>query len=209
MRYFSTYKMMLVLIVTSAVWANAMTATTDEGRKVILNSDGTWKYVSQEGSSSAGTVLSKTKNATSVVKGKAGFYELWYNPDKWTLNPNSRHPVAEFQLVNSSKEGQAMVIAERISVPIETLRKIAIENGKKVSQDLEVTEEQNVVVNGQNFLKMRMLGTIQGIPFAYYGIYWTGKAGCIQLITYTAQNLLEEFQPDFDELLSGLVITRP
>jgi hypothetical protein len=200
---------MLVLLATGALWADAMTATTDEGRKVILNSDGTWRYVSDEEASSAGTELRKTKDATNVLKGKAGFYELWYNPDKWTLNPNSRHPVAEYQLVNSSKEGQAMVIAERISVPIETLKKIAIENGKKVSQDLEVTEEQNVMVNGQNFLKMRMLGTIQGIPFAYYGIYWTGKAGCIQLITYTAQNLLEEFQPDFDELLSGLVITRP
>jgi hypothetical protein len=209
MRYFSILKMMLVLLATGALWANAMTATTDEGRKVILNSDGTWKYASDKESSSAGTEWKKTKNATSVLKGKAGFYELWYNADKWTLNPDSRHPVAEYQLVNSSKEGQAMVIAERISVPIETLRKIAIENGKKVSQDLEVTEEQNVMVNGQNFLKMRMLGTIQGIPFAYYGIYWTGKAGCIQLITYTAQNLLEEFQPDFDELLSGLVITRP
>lgn len=209
MRYVPVLMMVLCLFISGALCAHALTATTDDGRKVILNSDGTWKYAPVEKPALAllGPEWTKPANATSVLKGKAGFYELWYDPNKWTVHTNPPNPVAEYYLIHSNQEGQTMVISERISAPLNALKRVAIDNAKRGAPDTQVKDEQMITVNGQRVLRMTMFGTMQGIPFAYYGLYWTGKAGALQVVTFTTQNLLAEFQPDFVELLSGLVIT--
>jgi hypothetical protein len=56
---------------------------------------------------------------------------------------------------------------------------------------------------------MQITGTAQGIPFHYYGYYYTGKLGSVQVITYTGESLFEEYKPEFDELLNGLELPRP
>jgi hypothetical protein len=53
---------------------------------------------------------------------------------------------------------------------------------------------------------MVMKGTIEGIQFVYYGYYYAGKAGTIQLLTYTSQNLFAEYKSEMTELLNGLTI---
>lgn len=211
MRYTVVVIVISGLFLFNAFCAHALTATTDDGRKVILNPDGTWKYapVEKPKSDIAGAEWTKPATATEVLKGKAGFYELWYNPNKWTVEPNSPNPVVEYYLIHSNSEGQTMVISERIPLPLETLKKAAIENAKRNAPDLRVTDEEHITVNGHRVLKMRMFGTLNSIPFAYYGLYWTGKAGALQVVSFTTQNLLQEFMPDFEALLSGLVITKP
>jgi hypothetical protein len=211
MRHIFIFITVSVLLTAQVLCVHALTATTEDGRKVILNADGTWKYapVEKQGWGGMGNEWKKPDNAKSVLKGKAGFYELWYDPAKWTLNPNPQNPVVEYGLISSSKDGQATVIAERTAMPLDTLKRAAIENAKRASSDLQVVDEQKIVVNGESVLKMKMSGTIQGIAFAYYGLYWAGNAGALQIITFTSQNLAAEFQSEFEELLSGLVITRP
>ncbi len=211
MRYFIVIMAIAGLLGFNVMSAHALTATTDDGRKVILNSDGTWKYASTEKAKTGitGPEWSKPDNATKVLKGKAGFYELWYDPNKWTLETNSPNAVVEYYLINSNNEGQAMVISERIPLALETLKKAAIENAKRNAPDLKVLDEESITVNGQRGLKMKMFGTVNGIAFAYYGFYWTGKAGALQVVTFTTQNLFAEFRPAFEELLSGVVITNP
>jgi len=102
-----------------------------------------------------------------------------------------------------------MAIIERISMPISTLKGIALENAKKVAPDAKVAFEEERVANGVKILAMHIEGTIQGISFTYYGYYWTGKAESLQVITYTGQNLFSEFESDFTKLLNGVVITKP
>jgi len=60
----------------------------------------------------------------------------------------------------------------------------------------------------RHFFQRKIEGTIQSIPFKYYGYYWSGKSGTVQFLTYTAQNLFDEALPDFSELLNGFVVTK-
>jgi hypothetical protein len=53
---------------------------------------------------------------------------------------------------------------------------------------------------------MKLEGTIEGVQFVYYSYYYAGKAGTVQLLTYTSQNLFSEFEPEMTEFLNGLVI---
>jgi hypothetical protein len=89
---------------------------------------------------------------------------------------------------------------------LENLKKLAIKNAKNAAPDLRVVKEEYRIVNGVKVLFMQMNGTIQGIQFSYYGYYYSFKGGSIQFLTYTAQNLLDEFRPSFESLLNGLVI---
>ena len=188
--------------------AATLEATTSDGRIVILNPDGTWKFKKQEVSAEGHRNLVKPAGSTKVITSKKGFCELWYNPETWTAQFGSKTDVAEFKLAHSSGDAYAMAIVERIQMPLASLRKIALDNAKASAPDAKITLEEERTVNGVKFLVLQIEGTIEGTPFKYYGYYWSGKAGTLQVITYTGQNIFDEMAKDFTTLLNGLVITK-
>jgi hypothetical protein len=88
----------------------------------------------------------------------------------------------------------------------EALKEIVIKNAQNAAPDAKVVHEDNRIVNGKKVFCMRMEGTVAGVPFIYYGYYYAGKAGIVQLITYTGQNLYPEYESEMTEFLNGLVI---
>jgi hypothetical protein len=54
---------------------------------------------------------------------------------------------------------------------------------------------------------MQLNGTTQGIKFSYYGYYYSDVNGTVQLVTYTARNLIGNLTDDAEELLNGLATT--
>ncbi|MCC7520261.1 MAG: hypothetical protein IT220_01380, partial [Flavobacteriaceae bacterium] len=98
-----------------------------------------------------------------------------------------------------------MIISEKVEIPLETLRSIAIENGKSVAPDLKIMKEEYRTVNGLKLLLLQMNGTMQGIKFSYYGYYYSNTNGTVQFITYTSQNLLNSYIPEIEKLLNGIV----
>jgi hypothetical protein len=178
-------------------------ATTANGKVVLLYSDGTWKYAPQLDSS----VVGRTRSAEATAKvdlahGKAALY---FDPNKWKVT-KSDEP-SRTTLAHTNGDGYAMILAERLQVPLDQLRQIALDNARSVAPDTKVVAEQPRRVNGIDVLSLQMTGTIQGIHFTYLGYYYTGKEGAIQILTYTAANLFEEYRADFEELLEGFVLT--
>jgi hypothetical protein len=133
-----------------------------------------------------------------ILKGKAW---LSFDPKKWK-EASSEAGRREFHHVNG--DGYALVISERIQIPTEQLRAIALANAREAAGDVTVVEEQRRRVNGADLLLLRMEGHIKGIPFTYLGYYYGGSSGTIQLITYTGQNLFDEYRQDFENFLNGL-----
>ena len=99
-----------------------------------------------------------------------------------------------------------MLIAERLSIPTETLKKIALANAKEAAPDVRVISEEKRTLNGKEILCLKMIGTMQNIPFIYYGYYYSGSEGSLQVVTYTVQNLFDEFKSDFEDFLNGTQI---
>jgi len=96
-----------------------------------------------------------------------------------------------------------MLIAEKLEIPIESLRNIALQNAKNAAPDMRIIREEYRNVNGNNVLMMQMQGTVQGIKFTYYGYYYSSANGSVQFLTYTSQNLFEGYEGDMQELLNG------
>ncbi len=206
MRYLSITFIALALYGIALTSQAATEATTTDGRTVILNDDGSWRYKSADPISDS---LSRNRPAGSyrIIKSNKGFVNVRYDPNKWVFKRLPAGSTSEFTFKHVKGDGYAIAIIERISVPIENLKRIALNNAKNAAPNARITHERMRTVNGKEILEMGIRGTIQGIPFQYVGYYWSGKSGSIQLIAYTAQNLFSEYKADFKKLLNGLMIS--
>lgn len=138
-----------------------------------------------------------------LLRGKAW---LSFDPKKWKETKSEETGKRGFQHLNG--DGYAMVIIERIQIPTDQLREIALSNMREAASDVKVVEEQRRRVNGTDLLLLRMEVHIKGIPFTYLGYYYGGLEGTIQVITYTGQNLFDEYRKDFESFLNGLRVQR-
>jgi len=196
-----------ILILSGGIcFAQDIPAITADGRTVILKDDGSWSYSSPSRTIKTGTSRSynKTEKATTVFNAKGEKLQVWYNPLKWRQKKSDESDKPTF--VHKDGDLYGMVIAERFAMSPEALKEMAIKNALNAAPDARVVYEENRVVNGKKVLCMRIEGTIEGVQFIYYSYYYAGKAGIVQLITYTAQNLFTEYEAEMTEFLNGLII---
>lgn len=184
-------------------------AVTETGESVILYDDGTWKLA--EASDEAVEIpvnpkkFVKGENSTFLLKSNKLSVGFWLNAKKWSFKKAENNEDAEYELQLRNGDLYGMIICEKVEIPLETLKTIALENGKSAAPDLHVAHQEYREVNGLKVLLMQMNGTMQGIKFSFYGYYFSGPNGSIQFLTYTSQNLLEDYKATCEELLNGLV----
>ena len=200
----------LLCLNISQAFSQEIRATTTEGKDVILNANGTWQYAGETGTpAQPGNGLPrfvKSESATHLLKGKHVRYGLWYDRNKWLVDQDIDNASAEFELTHVGGDRYAVIIPERIQIPLETLKIAAIANAKKVAPDTRISFEEKRIVNGRKILCLKLNATIQGIPVSYINYYYSGKAGAVQLMAYTGQNLLAEYQSDLMDLLNGFEV---
>jgi len=187
-------------------------AVTELGDEVILFEDGTWKYIDKLVSKKElveipinSKLFKKNDNSTFLLKSNKLNVGFWINPKLWSFTKKTKNPVAEYEFTFKKGDLYAMIISEKIEVPLETLKFIALDNGKKAAPDLKIIKEEYRNVNGLKVLLLQMNGTSQGIKFSYYGYYFSSSKGTVQFITYTSQNLIDSYKNESEELLNGLV----
>jgi len=201
-RFIATF---LLAVVAAAAAYGQERAITQSGKAVILNPDGTWQYAppSQEDRQADPSTYLRSPGATTRIELNRTGYQLYYDPHKWVQKKGDAGRVS---FTHSTGDGYAVAISERIGVQFESLRSVALANAKAVAPDAEITFDEMRVVNGAKLLCLQIRGTIQSIRFVYFGYYYSSNAGTVQLITFTAPNLLEEYRADFEEFLNGLVV---
>lgn len=202
------FTIIICIVSISAVHAETvLNAITEDGRKVLLLSDGTWVFKPEKPTSShapeEGTVPDSAK---AFLKGGRDSYVVYYDETRW--KKSDADGVAEFELDHKNGDGYALIIYERIPIPLENLKNIALENAREAAPQVRIVEEKKKIVNGHEVLLLRMDGVIEGVPFTYLGYYASGNWGTVQFVTYTATVLLPEYREDFIQLLNGLNIKK-
>ncbi len=180
-----------------------ITAVTENGDTVLLKKDGTWEFKTEFSATDSNDVFtidtnytpfSKSDLARKVVKGQSVDYELWYDSDKWALNDTKINSSAEYILKFKQGEAYCMILPERVTLSTEGLLKIAAENAQKVAKDVKIFDKEMRIVNGSYVCEMKLRGETKGIKFIYYSYYVTRPKCTIQLITYTTQDLFDEYK---------------
>jgi hypothetical protein len=184
-------------------------ATTDEGLRVQLNDDGTWVLLEKD-TSTAITVnpkaFTKPSTAIAVKKSVENNTSLNYNPVKWKSSKDKNNEDAEFEFDHVKGNAYAMMITEKIEIPLESLKNIFFENLLENAPDAKINNAEYRTVNGLKLLHMEVSGTMQGIKFVYFGYFFSNEKGTTQLVCYTAKSLLNEYKTDFEDILNGLSV---
>jgi hypothetical protein len=185
-------------------------AVTENGEEVTLYDDGTWKYINadyedKDEISTNPKSFSKSQNSTFLLKSNKVNLGFWLNPKKWSFKKASSNEAAEYELSFKNGDIYGMLIAEGFEVPLETLKTIALTNGREAAPDIYLAKQEYRNVNGLKVLFLQMNGTTQGIKFTYYGYYFSNSNGTVQFVTYVSQNHSVEFLKECEELLNGLV----
>jgi len=203
-------KIFTILILLFANFLIAQThAITDTGDEVILNDNGTWNYINDSIPKVIQLKLNDkvfTKNDLSsfLVKSKKLNIGIWINPKKWSFNKALKKEATEFIFSKKENDLYAILITEKIQIPLETLRNIALVNAKNASADIKVLKEEYRMVNGKKVLMMQMVGTIQGLRFKYMGYYYSNPNGTVQFLSYTFESQFDEFEHELELFLNGL-----
>ena len=185
-------------------------AVTETGDEVILYQDGSWKYLNDSLIEEISIPVNdkiylKDKKSSFLVKSKKLNIGISINPKKWSFTKGTDKDAFEFQFEKKGDDLYAMLISEKMQIPVETLRGIAIDNAKSAASDFKVIKEEYRNVNGVQVLMLQMAGTIQGMRFTYYGYYYSNSNGTIQLLTYTGESLFENYLDDIELFLNGFV----
>jgi hypothetical protein len=186
-----------------------VTAITEEGKAVLLFSNGTWRYLNDSVRVSTLDLphFAVPGKSTTLVKGKESRYELWYDAEKWKLLPDTVYKNSEYALEFYNGELIAMMITERMQVPLATIKEAAIGSFKKEGSECRIAEEQKIMVNGTEGLLLKIDALVDDIPVSYLNAYFSTREGTFQLITYTAYNLFDHHRNDMMEMISGFVLT--
>jgi hypothetical protein len=192
-------------LLVAAQNARSIQATTDDGRKVVLKGDGTWAFApSPAVQSSNAARFVKSPKATTKISAPFGKFALWIDPNRWT---ESKTENGKITLKHVNGQGYATIISEALGVPTSTLKELALENVRRVDPNAQLVAEEKRVVNNRDVLCLQMNASLKNLPFTYYGYYYGGASGNIQVVTYTLQSAFDANKQEFTDLLNGLEIS--
>lgn len=172
---------------------------------MILRSDGTWAFVEVVRPRLVGTSqYVKSPRATSKRAADFGKFALWFDPQVWKEASSSQGRV---MLQNSNGKGYAIFVSEGLGVPTDSLKDVMLFNARKADPNMQLVSEGKRTVNGREVLCLEMEGNVKGLPFRFYGYYYGGSSGNVQVVTYTLQSAFAANKDQFTDLLNGLEIS--
>jgi hypothetical protein len=131
---------------------------------------------------------------------------LKYDPDRW--KPTTSPDEGEFALSYSSGDGHALVIAERMVVPLDAIPDIALANAQSADPNAKVVFRNKRKVNGVVLYVLKIEVTVDTVPVVYSGYFYAGESGTVQVVTYTPKTLLPEYEKDFMDFLNGFTVSK-
>jgi len=207
---------MKILIFTTLIFLSVnltnaqINAITDTGDEVILFDDNTWEYVDIDFEEKSEIPINnkeflKDEKSKFLVKSKRVDFGVWMNPKIWSFKKGTESDEYEFLFQKKSGDLYAILISEKLQIPVETLKEVAVENAKSVATNVKILKEEYRTVNGKQLLMIQMSANIQGLKLIYYGYYYSDSSGTVQLLAYTGENLFDESKDEIELFLNGFI----
>ena len=148
---------------------------------------------------------SKSSAATKQMKAPFGDFVIWYDPEKWQVEKTDS--IGELEFKSTNGEAFAKIITEKTAIPTDSLAQVALTNAKGADPNTKITAQEKRRVNGHDVLMLQMDGTIDDLPIRFYGYYYGGTSGTVQVVTFSMQSAFAKNTPDLTNFLDGLVIS--
>lgn len=199
----------LAFLASLTSFAQVIEGQTKDGRQVLLYPDGTWAY--------KGDLRKSLPSSEQKVENKGSYptiygrFKVHLDPNIWEKRTNDSTTTNKGRMEFDFKGepwASIIVIPEEKSGGIAALKTAVLNNLKNVSEDTQIVFERVVKVNNQDVSHLKIVGTLKDskVGFVYYGYYYAGSAGTIQLVCMTSQASFNQFKPHFDKVLQNFEI---
>jgi hypothetical protein len=196
---------LVISLLAGPASAQAVKAITQDGRVVVLQPNGTWRYSEEpKGPSTLGQT--RPPGATVLLAGRQVPYGIWFDPSRWRLADRKQNQAAELEFLHASGQAGALVIAETTRIPFENWKQIVLNNARREAADARITREDKKTVHGAPVMVLQSEGTGSLGPFVYFGYYYSGPRGAVQVVTYTFAGAFEQYRAEFTAFLDGFVV---
>ena len=104
--------------------------------------------------------------------------------------------------------GRALVLVESTPVPLDSVADIALANAQAADPQAQIVFRNRPWVKGAASWFLRIEATVNAVPMVYWGHYYAGDGGTVQVVTYTEKNRWLEYEQRFTEFLNGLTVSK-
>ncbi len=186
-------------------------ATTEDGRLIKVYPDGKWesetkKISAVEIDESKLEKFQIPEGAVSIKKSENYKYSIYYKPEDWKILNYQINELSDTTMVSTNHECYAIVIAERTSVSLETLKEAVLINAKKASSDIQTIKSEYRIVNGKKMLFLVLFGTVMDAPIKYYYYLYSGVDGAFQVIAFATGINFVNNEKKIEEILNGFAV---
>jgi hypothetical protein len=175
------------------------------GRAIILQTDGTWKYA--EDAAPAGNA--DCSDGKVIKSKKLNLAVCVFAPWKIDTTPNES---MEFQLLEPDQDIFVGFVTERTAMPLEVLREAIISNAAKATgirqEDVPVVSESKVMLNGKEWSYIEFDVDFKGAKFGFGTYYFSlGELGAAQMVFWTSKPYFTKSKPLMDAMASKVKIS--
>lgn len=179
------------------------TLTTPDGKRVQLNQNGTWKFISSDSLKPGKLNIpagSKAKYTSNFKK-----FEIWYNPGEWVVDTVKKAGGYTWDAYFYSTDYaiQGYCLDSRLAMPIENIESGIREQWQQAGE-IKLFKSNKDTVNNLPVTVYEMEFLENNITYAYKGIVYSGK-GSFQITVGTQKEIFVEDKDKIDLLLKGIV----
>ena len=131
---------------------------------------------------------------------------LQYDPVIW--KQTAHDAPGQWTLADASGDAHALIIAERIAVPRDSVADVALANAQAADPQARIVFRQQRRINGADFRFLKIEADVDAVPTAYWGCFYGGEYGTVQVVTYAPRTLLPDHEKDFMDFLNGLMVSK-
>jgi len=168
---------------------------------------GAWERTLEDSRLASNSIQSQplfANPAKSIVTGEYGTYSIEYDPSTWVLQREVSNKDSEYEFHHSNGDAYAMLIYEKIQIPLNVLETAAIENLESAASDVKVLSREIIQLGDKTILSIQCEATITKVPVVYRAYLSSGEQGTLQFVTGISKYSFDEYQHDCQTLLRGL-----
>ncbi len=153
-------------------------------------------------------VYTRSVAATQMLTDKREKFAIWINNNKWIKADLGLNRESVFEFEHIEGEVKALLLHDKEKINLDELRQIVIDNAKRAARNSKVVFEEKRFVNGQEMLCLRIEGSIDFVPFTYFGYYYAGYIGTLQLTTISSPTVFNDYEFELESFLDGLEVLK-
>jgi len=185
------------VVTSSSAFSSQTFCKTLDGRNIVLESNGTWRYTDAK-------VAKKSVNAKRFAKSKKNSLGVWFDDNLWTQKNTQANEDSEFTFSMNNGAGYVIMINESVGLSDRFMRKAVIERLENVLENTRVVCEEDRIVNGLNIKYFEIHGSYEDTNVVYMFYVYNGENETTQLIAYTISHKFPQLKNKFEDFLNGL-----